>query len=255
MEKALFETAHTGIRMAALTLSLALGCASAGRAGEFTNAQARAAVELQRARQQFTAQPTNAVAAWELGRACFIWGKVHESSASREKIFREGEAACRRGVALASNSAPAHYYLAMNTGRIANLKRNLSALGLLKDAERGFQQARQLDEHWHHAGPDRNLGLLYQHVPGWPVSLGDQKLARKHLKRAAELAADYPENRLNLAEAALAWKDRKLAATELAALQALWPAAKTNLVGPDWEVDWADWEQRRAALMNTLKAK
>jgi tetratricopeptide (TPR) repeat protein len=254
MVKALFKMGITRNCVASLTLGLAFCCASAGRAGESTNAPARAAAELQRARQQFIAQPTNAVAAWELGRACFTWGKMHVSSTSREKVFREGEAACRRGVALASNSAPAHYYLAMNAGRIANLNRNLSALGLLKDAERAFQQARRLDERWHRAGPDRNLGLLYQHVPGWPVSLGDQKLARKHLQRAAELAADYPENRLNLAEAALEWKDRNLAVTELAAIQALWPAAKTNLVGPDWEMDWADWEQRRAVLQEKLKS-
>ena len=102
---------------------------------------------------------------------------------------------------------------------------------------------------------DRNLGLLYQYAPGWPISVGDKKLGRKHLARAVALAGDYPENRLNLAEAALEWKDLKLVQSELAALEKLWPTAKTNLIGPEWEFDWQDWEKRRAELERKLAPK
>jgi hypothetical protein len=31
-------------------------------------------------------------------------------------------------------------------------------------------------------------------------------------------------------------------------LEAIWPAARTNLAGEDWEPSWADWSARRAAL-------
>jgi hypothetical protein len=74
--------------------------------------------------------------------------------------------------------------------------------------------------------------------------VGSQSKARKHLERAVELAPDYPENRLNLAEAALKWRDKKLAQRERDALQILWPVAKTNFAGADWDAFWADWQPR-----------
>jgi tetratricopeptide (TPR) repeat protein len=220
-----------------------------------TNFIAHAHTNLVVARQQFTIAPTNSVAAWQLGRACFTWGKLLTDRTEQEKIYTEGVNACRRSLGLDPKSAPANYYLGMNIGRVADLKRNLSAFNMVKDVEKSFQRARQIDEKFASAGADRNLGLLYQNAPGWPLSVGDKKLARKHLQRAVELAADYPENRLNLAEAALDWKDRKLIQNELDALEKIWPRAKTNLTGLDWEFDWRDWEKRRADLQRKIAPK
>lgn len=220
-----------------------------------TNILIRAEQNLAAARKLATEQPTNSVAAWQWGRACFAWGDLQADRSQREKIFTEGAAACRRSLALDSNSAPAYYYLGMNLGKVADLKRNLSALGTVKEVEKSFQQARALDEKFSHAGPDRNLGLLYREAPGWPLSIGNKKLARQHLERAVALAGDYPENRLNLAEAGVEWKDRPLVTNELAALEKIWPTARTNLTGPDWERDWLDWESRRAALQRQVAPK
>lgn len=220
-----------------------------------TNALHLARLELTTARQRASATPTNSIAAWQLGQACFSWGKLLTNRAEQEKIYTEGVTACRRSIALDPKSAPGHYYLGMNIGRVADLKRNLSAFGMVKDVEKSFQRARELDEKFAHAGPDRNLGLLYQHAPGWPLSVGDKKLGRKHLARAVELAGDYPENRLNLAEAALEWKDAKLVQNELAALEKLWPSAKTNFTGAEWEFDWQDWEQRLKDLRRKAGAR
>jgi len=209
-----------------------------------TNAIAHAEKELATARERFAAEPTNSIAAWHLGRACFTWGKLLQDPVAQEKIYAEGVTACRRSIAIDPKSAPAYYYLSVNIGRVADLKRNLAAFKMVKEVERAFLRARELDEKFAFAGPDRNLGLLYQNAPGWPLSVGDKKLGRKHLTRAVELAGDYPDNRLNLAEAALEWKDLKLVQSELSAVEKLWPAAKTNFVGPEWEFDWQDWEQR-----------
>lgn len=200
------------------------------------------------ARSHYFHAPTSSVAAWQLGRACFAWGDLQTNRIQRETIFAEGVAACRRSLALHSNAAPAFYYLGMNLGKIADLKRNLAALGMVREVERCFEQARRLDERFSHAGPDRNLGLLYREAPGWPLSVGSKKLARQHLQRAVDLAGDYPENRLNLAEAGVAWKDPALVTNQCAALERIWPAARTNFVGVAWAGDWLDWEARRAAL-------
>lgn len=245
---------------ARLTLVLGLCCAGTltaepADAPAPTNFVTHAEQNLAAARKLLAAEATNSAAAWQLGRACFTWGKLLKDASAQEKIYTEGANACQRSLALYPNSAPANYYLGMNIGRIADLKRNLSAFRMVKDVEKSFQRARALDEKFAHAGPDRNLGLLYQHAPGWPISVGDKKLGRKHLQRAAELAADYPENRLNLAEAALDWKDLKLVQSELAALEKIWPQAKTNLTGVEWEFDWLDWEKRRTDLQRKLAPK
>jgi tetratricopeptide (TPR) repeat protein len=220
-----------------------------------TNTIAWAETNLVLARKQCTTAPTNSLAAWQLGRACFDWAPLLKDPKAQEKIYTEGVAACRRGLILDPKSGPTHYYLGMNIGRVADLKRNLAAYGMVKDVERAFQQAAKLDENFAFGGPDRNLGLLYQHAPGWPLSVGNQKQARKHLERAAKLAPDYPENRLNLAEAWLQWHEPKLLQQELVAIQRLWPGAKTNFTGVEWELDWADWESRRAKLQSATKSK
>jgi tetratricopeptide (TPR) repeat protein len=246
-----------------LTLTLWIGCVVPRAGAETTdavtasptNATALAGKELTTARQLFITEPTNSVAAWQLGRACFTWGKLLKDPGAQEKIYTEGVTACRHSIALDPKSAPGHYYLGMNVGRVADLKRNLAAFSMVKEVEKSFQRARELDEKFAHAGPDRNLGLLYQHAPGWPLSVGDQKLARKHLSRAVELAGDYPENRLNLAEAHLAWKESKLLPGELAAMEKLWPVAKTNFVGTEWEADWLDWEKRLKDLQRKTTTK
>lgn len=246
-----------------LTLLLGFGCVSPVAGAESThiaatypsNAVNLVHQELTTARQRVSSTPTNSIAAWQLGQACFSWGKLLTNRTEQEKIYTEGVTACRRSIALDPKSAPGHYYLGMNIGRVADLKRNLAAFGMVKEVEKSFQRARELDEKFAHAGPDRNLGLLYQHAPGWPLSVGDKKLGRKHLARAVELAGDYPENRLNLAEAALEWKDPKLVQNELAALEKLWPSAKTNFTGAAWEFDWQDWEQRLKDLRRKASSK
>jgi tetratricopeptide (TPR) repeat protein len=241
---------------ARLTLTLLIGCVAtqlfgAEEAGHraASNVIAHAETDLASARQRSAAEITNCVAAWELGRACFVMGGLSASPATQEKLYADGVTACRHSVALDPKCGLAHYYLGMNIGRVADLKRNLAAFGMVKEVEKEFERARELDETLCYGGPDRNLGLLYLHAPGWPISVGSKKLARQHLERAVKLAPDFPENRLNLAEAYLQWREPKLFHQELEALRQLWPQAKTNFTGVAWEEDWADWESRRAQLL------
>lgn len=244
-----------GLWLLAMTLLMVEKCAGAPAWPVPTNILIHTEQHWIVARNHYFNEPTNSMAAWQLGQACFAWGDLQTNRAQREILFTEGVTACRRSLALNSNAAPAFYYLGMNLGKIADLKRNLAALGMVREVERCFAQARVLDETFSHAGPDRNLGLLYWEAPGWPLSVGNKKLARKHLERAVDLAGAHPENRLNLAEAGVAWKDWALVTNQWAALEQIWPAARTNLTGPDWEWDWLNWESRRAALQRQMTSK
>ena len=195
------------------------------------------------AAKAYEASPTNNVAAWEYARAAFARGEFSTNDTERAALAMQGISACRKLIQRDPKCAQAHYYLGLNLGQLARTKL-LGALPLVSEMEVSFKKARQLDEDFDYAGPDRFVGQLYLQAPGWPASVGSQSKARKHLERAVELAPDYPENRLNLAEASLKWRDKKLNQRELEALGKLWPAARTNFAGANWAAFWADWQPR-----------
>ena len=197
------------------------------------------------AQKRFVTEPTNQVAAWEFARAGFDRAEFSTNDTERAAIAIGCIDACRKLLARDAKSAPGHYYLGMN-GQLARTKL-LGALKIVDEMEREFKAAAALDERFDHAGPQRNLGLLYYEAPVFG-SVGSRTKACKHLERAAELAPDFPENRLNLAEAYLKWREKKPLRRELDALEKLWPAAKTNFTGADWEAAWLDWTRRDRKL-------
>jgi hypothetical protein len=79
---------------------------------------------------------------------------------------------------------------------------------VLKAAE----AARQADEQFDHAGPDRLIGTLYAKAPPWPASIGDLDEGIKYLEQAVKAAPDYPQNHLHYADALVA--DCKIADAE-----------------------------------------
>ena len=199
-------------------------------------------------REQYQHEPTNSEAAWQFGRACFDRAEFATNATERATLAVQGIEAMRKLVAREPKLAAGHYYLAMNLGQFARTKL-LGVLSIVDEMEVEFKTAREQDEHFDHAGPDRNLAQLYFQAPGWPASIGSHIKARKHFERALELAPDYPGNHLNLLEAYLHWKDEKGIQREVKAIKALWPEARTNFTGKAWASTWADWEARRAELV------
>src|SRR5208282_800561 len=74
---------------------------------------ARAEKAFRLAQIQF-ASATNGSAAWQFARACFDFADFATNDTGRATIARLGIAACRELLARETNSAPGHYYLAMN---------------------------------------------------------------------------------------------------------------------------------------------
>jgi len=204
--------------------------------------ETRARQEYSRAGAAHTNHVKDVKAAWEFARACFDVGEFATNSNERAEIAERGISLCRDLIARDPNLAQGHYYLGMNLGQLART-RGLSALKLVGEMEKEFKRARELDEKLDNAGPDRNLGLLYKDAPR-VASIGSRSKAQRHLQRAAEVAPDFPENRLNLIEAYLHWSDRNGAKRELKALEELWPKAVTALSGPEWACSWMDWKKR-----------
>ena len=220
--------------LAAVLLLAAGGMVFAGDAQ--TNIFAiRAAAEFQRAQSRFQAGTNDPDAAWQFARAGFDFADFATNDTERAAIARQGIAACQELLARDTNSAPGHYYLAMNYGQLARAEApSVAAYRLVKQIEHEFKTAADLDKSFDYAGPERNLGLLYRDAPGWPFSIGSKRKARDFLDQAAKLAPDYPENHLNLAESFLQWHESDDAKSELKTLDALWPAAQTNFTGEAW---------------------
>ena len=204
-------------------------------APRFERAQAEA---VERARRQ----SNDVTAAWELGRACFDLAEFATNNAQRAPLAEQGIAACRRAIALDSNSAPAHYYLALNCGQLARVKL-FSALGLLDQMEAAFLRSMEIDPHFDYAGAHRALGLLYRDAPGWPTSLGSKKKARAHLDKAVELHPEYPGNRLNLLDSLLQWGEKKTVQSQIAVTEQMLKAARAKFSGEAWTFDWHDWDR------------
>ena len=210
---------------------------------EFDSAQAR-----------FQADAKNPTNAWLFARAAFNFAEFSTNDTQRAALANLGIAACRPLVAQEPKLAAGHYYLAMNLGQLARTE-YLGALALVKEMEPEFQKAGDLDPLLDHAGPKRNLGLLYRDAPGWPVSVGNPSKSLALLKQAVRLAPDYPENYLHLIEAYVKWGETDDAKNELRALDAIWAAARTSLTGDEWAQSWDNWSTRRDAAHKQLDEK
>jgi tetratricopeptide (TPR) repeat protein len=227
-----------------------IACADDARMKIFA---ARAGSEFLRAQTQFQSSTNNPTNVWQFARASFDFADFATNDTERAMIVVQGIAACRQFIAGDPKSAPAHYYLGMNLGQLARTEL-LGALKLVQEMEAEFKTAEGLDAYFDHAGPARNLGLLYRDAPGWPASIGNKRKARDWLERAVKLAPDYPENNLNLAESFLQWHENDDAKKQLNALDSLWPKAQTNFTGENWEQSWSDWSTRRDAVRKKLES-
>lgn len=210
-------------------------------------------INFQQIHERFLAQTNDPETAWHFARACFDLADIASSKSEKATFATQGIAAARACLALKTNSAPAHYYLAMNIGELADTKHNLSALGMTKEMEREFLAARAIDEYFDYAGADRSLGLLYLEAPVI-FSVGDRTKGLQHLETAVQRTPGFPENLLNLIEAHLKLGNHVEARKQLDELEKIWPAAQKQFTGDEWALSWADWNKRILIVRNKLEA-
>ena len=137
-----------------------------------TDPAVRAEQTFHQAEARFQSEPRNTEAAWQFARASFDLAEFATNSPQRAELAEQGIAACKQLLTREPNSVPGRYYLGMNLGQLART-RGIGALKLVTEMEREFSAARELDESFDNAGPDRNLGLLYRDAPGL-VSIGSR---------------------------------------------------------------------------------
>jgi tetratricopeptide (TPR) repeat protein len=207
--------------------------------------------QLTAAQSERLKNPSDVARGWQLARACFDRAEYSTNNAQRAELAQQGIAAAREVLKQQSNSAPGHYYLAMNLGQLARTK-TLGALRLVDEMEAEFKAARALDRLFDYAGSDRNLGRLYLEAPSIG-SVGDRKLAKTHFNQAAELVPEYPENQLNLIEAALRWNQPHTARKALETFEPKLDEARRSFSGEAWGGAWLHWDRRLQAIRSALR--
>jgi tetratricopeptide (TPR) repeat protein len=204
----------------------------------------------QTSKRAHDAHPADPQVTWQFARASFDLGDLATNNSQRADIAQEAIAACKQALSQHPDSAPLHYYLGLNEGQLART-RTFGALRLVDQMEKEFTRSIELDSSFDYAGAERSLGLLYRDAPVF-ASIGSRSKARVHLQRAVDLAARYPENRLNLIESDLKWGERKDARRELKLLEDSLPAARKEFDRPAWAGSWADWNTRLDKVRKTL---
>ncbi|MCK5885947.1 MAG: hypothetical protein KAG70_05555, partial [Alcanivorax sp.] len=66
----------------------------------------------------------------------------------------------------------------------AGAKGGLGALGLVKEARASLEAALKIAPEALDGSAYTSLGSLYYQVPGWPLGLGDDEVARKYLQKS-----------------------------------------------------------------------
>jgi tetratricopeptide (TPR) repeat protein len=196
------------------------------------------------AKAQFATATNLSPAAWIFARACYNLADLATNDDTRAALANEGMDACRKLISVQPKSGPAYYYLGMDEGQLARTEL-LGALSLVRDMERQFKIAWNLDPSVDYGGPARSLGMLYRDAPGWPTSIGSRRKAREWLEKADRFDPNFPENPMVLVETNLKWGNYKEAAKNLQDMDSIWPRAQKKLAGIVSEHDWADWSSRR----------
>jgi len=146
-------------------------------------------------------------------------------------LAKEGVDYAERCLMHAPENAGCYYWRAVNTGlyykiRIVGYQRGIKQM--IEDCKKVIA----INPDYDHAGAYRMLGQIYTKLPqtgARPDSVTrDLPLAEKYLRKATQLAPDYPENYLALAE--VLFEERKLA-------EAIAALSSARDMAPHWQSD------------------
>ncbi len=135
---------------------------------------------------------------WRASRSC-AWLAQYAHEDHRTAYAQKGVATGREAVRENPDGVEGAYFLALNLGILSQL---YSSPGHVDEMHLLLKRCIELDESFDYAAPHRFLGMLYESTEGQPgVHIGTLDDALRHLRRACDLAPNYPRNHLLLAQA------------------------------------------------------
>ncbi len=186
---------------------------------------------------------------WQAARVTAWLGEY--GSTERERHVRNGITYVNTALKLQPEGVEARFYHGVLGGLLGDLD-NRYGLDAVRQIESRMTGLIEQGADIAHGGPQRVYGVLLLRAPGPPASIGSLRNARKQLEAAVEIAPEWPENQLYLAEWELAWADDK--DNPDFAQQARERLSK-HLLGPDATVpagaayEFGVWQQRARKLL------
>jgi len=173
---------------------------------------------------------------------------MEEKDRGKSKDYAEkGMEIAERCLMHAPENAGCRYWRAVNTGLYYKIRVVGYQSGIRKMID-DCNAVISLDPKYEHAGAYRMLGQLYTQLPqtGGNVEsvTRDLSLAESYLKKAVELAPDYPENYLSLAENYLSQEKFGDAIEALADAKSLVQQWKHDASYEDWKVSFRGLEKQ-----------
>ena len=144
--------------------------------------------------------PMNYELLWRGARACAWLTDEFTDKDRRGSWSQKGADYAKRAVAADGKRVEGYYFLGINLGQSATTK-TVGAYMMVPKVLKAAETALKIDEKFDHAGPGRLIGNVYAKAPPWPASVGDVDDGIKYLKRAVEVAPDYPQNHLHYGDA------------------------------------------------------
>ena len=176
--------------------------------------------------------------AWRAARAAAaLAGDPDVARARRLELAARGVEHARAALAAAPDTAPAHYYLAINLGLRAQALAATGATGGLETVPAIADAARsviRLSPGYDHAGAFRLLGMLLVRAPPWPASIGDVAEGVRNLEEAVRRDGDFPLNHLLLAEGLIEAGEYARAHSEIDLVLAAPPEGEWGRIGARW---------------------
>lgn len=187
-----------------------------------------------------------------------LWAKSRDSAVAAEATGNKKEKAriAQTGIQLANDcimktpeDALCYYWRAVNTG----LYYEAHIVGYqdgLKSMVADCEKAIRLNDKIEHGGPYRTLGKIYTDVPETTITKNgvtkDLDLAINYLRKAIQVAPNYPENHIYLAEAFLEAGNNSEAKACLGSSKELVPQWKNHY-------DYALWLKLNSELAGKIK--
>ncbi len=142
-------------------------------------------------------EPDDSDALWLISKAYLFLGERITDDVLA--TFEKGKEYADRAVEIAPNSPHAHFWQASLIGRIGQTRGILQSLFMVRPMKDALDRVLELDENY--ADAYDVLSQLYEEAPGFPLSIGNKKLALEMAEKAVELDPEHIEYPIQLARA------------------------------------------------------
>jgi hypothetical protein len=143
---------------------------------------------------------------WQAARVAAWLGEYGRDN--REQHVKDGIVYANTALKVNPEGTEARFYHGVLAGLLGDLD-NSYGMDAVKHIESRMTGLIDEQAEIAHGGPQRVYGVLLLRAPGPPTSIGSLRNARKQLEAAVEIAPDWPENQLYMAEWEFAWADDK----------------------------------------------